>query len=74
MKTTTATIAWHVDKEPIIEWLESNVGLGVVEDRDAWSHPEIEWSMWDMFTPGKIRHVVEFRDPDMAAMFLLRWG
>ncbi len=74
MKPTTAMIAWHADLDPIVEWLEANVGPGVVEDRDAWSNPDIQWSLWGHFGVGMIRHVVEFRDPHMAPLFLLRWG
>lgn len=74
MTPTVVMIPLHADADPIIEWLQDNVGAGVVEDRDAWRHPDIEWSLWAYIGVGMLRHVVEFRQPEMATMFKLRWS
>lgn len=56
----------------ILRWLNSNIGPGVCEDIDAWRLQDIEWSMW--FNFHALRIVVEFKRPESATLFALRWA
>ena len=59
------------DMTEVITWLVYNIGYGVMEDNDAW-RADIKWSAWLNY--HNRCYAIEFRHPEDATSFLLRWS
>jgi len=59
------------DMTEIVAWLVENVGYGVLKETDAW-RLDIKWSAW--INQSNLRYMIEFKQPEDAILFKLRWS